>query len=242
MNFVDINLLDVHINIFEGPLDLLLYLIKKNNVDIYDIPISQITQQYLNYLEMMKELNLNVAGEFLVMASTLIQIKAKSLLPKKDDELEDGQDPREGLVRMLEEYQKYKAATALLAERFNKYKDIFYRGSPVFEIHDKHLDVEMAYLIEAMKKAVMSLTLRREIEAEDIPIESRIEKILNILSQKKWIVLDELFKDETKIKGIVTTFLALLELVKQRKINVIQENLFEEVKVYLIEENSLNVN
>lgn len=232
------NLMDIHLNIFEGPLDLLLYLIKKNNLDIYDIPVSEITEEYLKYLDVMKELNLDIAGEFLVMASTLMQIKAKSLMPKKPEDGEEGQDPREGLVRMLEEYQKYKAASALLSERFNKYKDVFYRGSPVFQAQDKHLDVEMVYLIDAVKKAFERVALRREIEAEDVPIESRIEKILKVLSEKKWILLDDIFKEETKIRGVITCFLALLELVKLNKITVTQDDSFSEVKIYLIESKS----
>jgi segregation and condensation protein A len=229
--------MDIHLNIFEGPLDLLLYLIKKNNLDIYDIPVSEITEEYLKYLDVMKELNLDIAGEFLVMASTLIQIKAKSLMPKKPEEEESGQDPREGLVRMLEEYQKYKAASSLLSERFNKYKDVFYRGSPVFNTQDKHLDVEMVYLLDAVKRAFERVALKKEIEAEDVPIESRIEKILKVLSEKKWMLLDDVFKDETKLRGIVTCFLALLELVKQNKISVSQDDSFSEVKIYLIENN-----
>lgn len=232
------NLMDIHLEVFEGPLDLLLYLIKKDNLDIYDIPIAQITQEYLNYLDVMKELNLDVAGEFLVMASTLMQIKIKMLLPKKEEKQEKDIDPRQELVRMLEEYQKYKSASQLLLERFNKYKDVFYRGSPVFSNEDKHLDVEMVYLIEAARKAFLRTTEKTEIESEDVPIESRIEKILNMIKEKKWMLLDDVFKDEKKIRGIVTCFLALLELIKMNKITVIQDEPFSEVKIYLLENNN----
>ncbi len=229
------NLIDIHLEIFEGPLDLLLYLVKKNNYDIYNIPVSKITEEYLQYLEVMKELNLDIAGDFLVMASTLIQLKAKSLMPKKEDETEEGQDPKEKIRTMLEEYQKYKTATQLLVERFNKYKDVFYRGSPVFQTQDKHLDVEMFALIEAVKKAFERLAKKHEIEAEDVPIESRIEKILKVVSEKKWITLDEIFKEETKLRGIITCFLAVLELIKLGKIGVTQDTPFSEIKIYLIE-------
>lgn len=229
------DLMDIHLEVFEGPLDLLLYLIKKDNLDIYDIPIAQITQEYLNYLEVMKELNLDVAGEFLVMASTLMQIKIKMLLPKKEEEQEKDIDPRQELVRMLEEYQKYKSASQLLLERFNKYKDIFYRGSPIFSNEDKHLDVELVYLIEAVKKAFLRITEKTEIESEDVPIESRIEKIMNMIREKKWMLLDDVFKDEKKRRGVITCFLALLELIKMNKITVIQDEPFSEVKIYLLE-------
>jgi segregation and condensation protein A len=229
------NLLDIHLEIFEGPLDLLLYLIKKNNLSIYDIPISKITEEYLNYLEMMKELNLDVAGEFLVMASTLMQIKTKMLLPKHELDEEKGKDPRTDLVKMLEEYQKYKAASAFLLERFNKNKDIFYRGSPVFSTEDKYLEVEMTYLLDAVRKAFDRLKGRIEIEAEDVPIESRIEKIMNMIKEKKYMLLDDVFRDETKLKGIITSFLALLELVRIGKVRIVQDESFSDVKIYLVE-------
>jgi segregation and condensation protein A len=229
------NLLDIHLEIFEGPLDLLLYLIKKNNLSIYDIPISKITEEYLNYLEMMKELNLDVAGEFLVMASTLMQIKTKMLLPKHELDEEKGKDPRTDLVKMLEEYQKYKVASAFLLERFNKNKDIFYRGSPVFSTEDKYLEVEMTYLLDAVRKAFDRLKGRIEIEAEDVPIESRIEKIMNMIKEKKYMLLDDVFRDETKLKGIITSFLALLELVRIGKVRIVQDESFSDVKIYLVE-------
>jgi len=231
------NTIDIHLEIFEGPLDLLLYLIKKNNLDIYNIPISKITQEYLDYLDMMKQLDLDIAGEFLIMASTLMQIKTKMLMPKHELEQEKGEDPRREIVKMLEEYQKYKAASAFLLERFNKYKDVFYRGSPVFSKEDKHLDVEMAYLLDAVRKAFERLRGKIEIEAEDVPIESRIEKIMNMIKEKKWMLLDDVFRDETKLRGIVTSFIALLELVKLGKIKVVQDDCFSEVKIYLVEEN-----
>jgi len=228
--------IEIHLEVFEGPLDLLLYLIKKNNLDIYNISISKITEEYLHYLDMMKELNLDVAGEFLIMASTLMQIKTKMLMPKHEIEQEKGKDPRTDLVRMLEEYQKYKAASAFLLERFNKYKDIFYRGSPVFSTEDKHLEVEIAYLLDAVKKAFERLKGKIEIEAEDVPIESRIEKIMTMIKERKWMLLDDVFRDETKVRGIITSFLALLELVKLGKIRVVQEENFSEVKIFLVEE------
>jgi len=230
------NLMDIHLEVFEGPLDLLLYLIKKNNIDIYDIPISDITKEYLEYLSVMRDLNLDVAGDFLVMASTLMQIKTKMLLPKKLDENEENIDPREDLRKMLEEYQKYKAASKMLLEQFNKHKDVFYRGSPVFSIEDKHIDVEMVYLLDAVKRAFERIVGKTEIEGEDVPIESRIEKVLTVLKEKKWILIDDIFKEETKKRGIVTCFLAVLELVKQNRISVSQDDLFGEVRIYLIEE------
>ncbi len=228
------NMMDIHLEVFEGPLDLLLYLVKKNNMDIYDIKISEITSEYLSYLEVMKELNLEVAGEFLVMASTLMQIKAKMLLPKQPspEEGEEGQDPRAGLIQQLEEYQKFKTASKVLEERFVKYRDVFYRGSPVFSVEDKVLDAEFAAIIEAVKRAFEKLPDRKEISGEDFPIESRMEKIMNLLAAKEWVLLDEVFENETKKLAIITCFLAMLELIKQRKIIVSQDDAFKEVRIY----------
>lgn len=228
------NMMDIHLEVFEGPLDLLLYLVKKNNMDIYDIKISEITSQYLSYLEVIKDLNLELAGEFIVMASTLMQIKAKMLLPKQTSphDMEEGQDPRAELIQQLQEYQKFKTASKVLEERFVKYRDVFYRGSPVFSVEDKVLNVEFAAIIEAVKRAFEKLPDRKEISGEDFPIESRMEKIMNLLALKEWLILDEVFENETKKLAIITCFLAMLELIKQRKIIVSQDDAFKEVRIY----------
>lgn len=230
--------LDIHLDIFEGPLDLLLYLIKKNNLDIYDIPISQITQEYLDYLELMKELNLEVAGEFLVMASTLMHIKSRMLLPSQEyaTDMETGPDPRLELISKLEEHQKYQEISKILEKRFNDYKDIFYRGSPVFSDEDKFLEVDFFALIEAVKRAFEKITDMVSITGEDFPIESRIEKIMSILKTREWVLLDEIFSTETKKLGIITCFLALLELIKERKVMAIQDVPYGEVRIYLVPE------
>lgn len=232
------SLIDIHLEIFEGPLDLLLYLIKKNNLDISDIPIAQITEEYLKYLDVMKELDLEIAGDFLVMASTLMQIKIKMLMPKSETELEESQDPRRELTEMLKEYEKYKGVAKMLSDRYSKFKDIFYRGSPVFSSEDKHLEVDMRFLLEAVKRAFERIGTTVEIEGEDVPIESRIEKILKILSERRYVILDEIFMDETTRRGVVTSFLAMLELVRMNRIRVVQEEIFGEVKLYIVEEST----
>lgn len=232
------SMMDIHLEVFEGPLDLLLYLVKKNNMDIYDIQISKITGEYLQYLDIMKDLNLEVAGEFLVMASTLMQIKARMLLPKQPqaEDGEDGSDPRAGLIQQLEEYQKFKTASKVLEERFVKYRDVFYRGSPVFSVEDKVLDAEFTAIIEAVRRAFEKLPDKKEIAGESFPIESRMEKILNSLSGREWILLDEVFEGETRKLGVITCFLAMLELIKQRKVIVSQDDTFREVRIYLRKE------
>lgn len=227
------NAIDIHLENFEGPLDLLMHLIRKNNLDIYDIPISQITAEYLQYLDVMKSLNLEVAGEFLVMAATLMQIKAKMLLPAPEvQEGESGPDPRGALVSMLEEYQRYKEASRDLNGRFNRYKDAFYRGSPVFSSEEKYLDLDFYALMDAVKRAFQRAEPTREVEADQFPIESRVAKIEKMLEGREWLLLDDVFLSETKRLGVITCFMALLELVKQRKIMVSQDEAYQEVRIY----------
>ncbi|MCK5106302.1 MAG: segregation/condensation protein A [Elusimicrobiales bacterium] len=225
--------IDVHLDVFEGPMDLLMHLIKKNNLDIYDIPISQITKEYLEYLDMMKEFNLVFAGEFLVMATTLMQIKAKMLLPAvAKAEAEGGPDPREDLINKLEEYQKYKKASEILEKNFLEYKDAFYRGSPVFANEDKFLDVDMFALLSAVKRAFGKVSEAQLIEGESFPIEPRIEKINTMLNNREWIFLDDIFLTETVRLGVITCFIAVLELIKQRAIIVVQDTNLGEVRIY----------
>ncbi|OGS14235.1 MAG: hypothetical protein A2234_11185 [Elusimicrobia bacterium RIFOXYA2_FULL_58_8] len=227
------NEIDIHLENFEGPLDLLMHLIRKSNLDIYDIPISQITAEYLGYLEVMKTLNLDVAGEFLVMAATLMQIKAKMLLPAPEKpEGEEGPDPRSGLVSMLEEYQRYKEASKEIGGRFARYKDAFYRGSPVFSSDDKYLDLDLSALLDAVKKAFDRTEPSREVETDQFPIESRVKKILALLEGREWLLLDDVFASETRRLGVITCFMALLELVKQRHILISQDDAYGEVRLY----------
>jgi segregation and condensation protein A len=225
--------IDIHLENFEGPLDLLMHLIKKNNLDIYDIPISQITAEYLQYLEVMKSLNLDVAGDFLVMAATLMQIKAKMLLPAPEAaEGENGPDPRGALVSMLEEYQRYKEASKEMNTRFSKFKDAFYRGSPVFTSEEKYLDLDFYALMDAVKRAFERAEPSREVEADQFPIESRVAKIEKMLEGREWLILDEIFASEKKRLGVITCFMALLELIKQHKIVVSQDEAYSEVRIY----------
>ena len=225
--------IDIHLENFEGPLDLLMHLIRKNNLDIYDIPISQITSEYLEYLDVMKSLNLEVAGDFLVMAATLMQIKAKMLLPAPEQlEGENGPDPRGALVSMLEEYQRYKEASKDMNGRFAKFKDAFYRGSPVFSSEEKYLDLDYFALLDAVQRAFKRAEPSKEVEADKFPIESRIARIQEMMEGKEWLLLDDIFAGETKRLGVITCFMALLELVKQRKILVSQDEAYTEVRIY----------
>ncbi|MEW6040750.1 MAG: segregation/condensation protein A [Elusimicrobiota bacterium] len=231
---------DVHLEIFEGPLDLLLYLIKKNDLNIYDIPVSQITAEYMEYLEIMKELNLDVAGEFMSIAATLMQIKSRSLLPVHSADEEEGPDPRQELVNRLLEYQKYKNASDILLQKEKQQEGYFYREGPVFSDEDFSVDATLFDLIESFREALRTLPKEiKEIIYEEIPIEEKIRKILNLLqsapadaSGKKFLIFKNLLLDEKTRMGMVVVFLALLELIRLKQVVARQSRTFGEIRVY----------
>lgn len=221
----------VQIEEFEGPLDLLLHLIKKNEVDIYNIPIAAITRQYLEYMELMKELNLDIAGEFLVMAATLLQIKSRMLLPATQEE--DGEaeveDPRAELVRRLLEYQRYRDASQLLSARNLLGRDVFARtfDSPelaAMEPQEEPADVELFELIEAFQRVLarVSVDTFHDVVADGISIADRIGEVLSVLHAEKTVCFDSLFTTGMTRDLLVVTFLSILELAKLKLIRVTQ--------------------
>ncbi len=233
--------LNIHINVFEGPMDLLLHLIKKDNLDVCDINIAEITKQYLDYLNVMKELNLEVAGEFLVMASTLMQIKAKTLLPSQAPTSEnEGPDPAKELIAKLVEYQKYKEASQFLNQKLEENKDKFYRSAPIFDNGEKIINVQMFDLLSAVKRAFERLDERKRIELlkiEEFPIEIKMQKVVDMLSGRTWVLLDDIFVGETKKRGVITCFMALLELIKIKKLLARQDEKEGQIRIYLNPEN-----
>jgi len=232
---------DVHLDIFEGPLDLLLFLIKKNDLDIYDIPISQITAEYLEYIELMKELNLDLASEFLVMAATLMKVKSGSLLPKENPEADEGPDPKQELINRLLEYQKYKNVANFLGQKMSAEEGYLYRSGPVFSDEDFSVDATIFDLIESFKQALTTLPSNiKEIVYEEIPIEHKIRKILNVLETapqdeegRKFVIFKDLLADEKTRIGMVVVFLAMLELIRLRQVAARQSRVFGEIRVYL---------
>lgn len=224
---------EVHLEMFEGPLDLLLFLIKKNDLEINDIPISQITQEYLSTLDLMKDLNLEVAGEFLVLASTLMQIKARTLLPSQDAEEDEGPDPRAELVAKLLEYQKFKEAARFLDRRGAEFSNVFYRGQPTFAEEEKSLNLRIFDLLDTLKEILERAEDKgMEITGEEFPIEERMQRILYLLESKSFVTFRDCFKDERKRLGILTCFMALLELIKLQKIFARQDFHFGEILIY----------
>jgi segregation and condensation protein A len=220
----------VQIEEFEGPLDLLLHLIKKNELDIYNIPIAAITRQYLEYMELLKELNLDIAGEFLVMAATLLQIKSRMLLPvTQDEEDAEAEDPRAELVRRLLEYQRYRDASYLLSSRNLLGRDVFARKFDSGEISDlaqkeDPADVELFELIEAFQRVLARVSVEtfHNVVTDGISIADRISEVLSLLHEAKTITFDSLFADGMTRDLLVVTFLSILELCKLKLIKITQ--------------------
>ena len=232
----------VKLDAFEGPLDLLLHLIRKNEVNVYDIPISLIAEQYLAYIELMQELNLDVAGEFLVMAATLIHIKSRMLLPRPDPAQDDepGEDPREALVRRLLEHQKYKAAAEMLHERETVRSAQFMRpdasvAAAAGEEYEPELEVDLFSLIAAFR-GVLERANRRPrmvLPPEQMSIEDRIEQLLGRLSETEACGFEELFEGGDGSRAfMIVTFLAVLEMIRLKLIRVFQSGSFGAIRVY----------
>jgi segregation and condensation protein A len=225
----------VKLDIFEGPLDLLLYLIRKNEVDIYDIPIAEITRQYLDMLNLMRTLNLDIAGEFLVMAATLTHIKSRMLLPtpSSGDDEEEEEDPRKELVNRLLEYERFKEAARLLDGHDVLERDVFTR-KPSEEGEEEELELSLFELIEALQRILKrsSQELIHEITLERMSIEEKITEILDRLrSSGGEIDFHGLFEENPTRERIIFTFLALLELMKMRLVKVFQGKTFHPIKI-----------
>ena len=223
---------------FEGPLDLLLHLIQKNELDILNIPISLITEQYLEYLQLMKVLNLDLAGEYLLMASTLLHIKSRMLLPKSSEgEEEEEEDPRAELVRRLLEYRKYKNAALEMEKRPLLDRDVFIRLSPPEpeeEPEEERIEVNLFELLEAFRQVlerVKSETVH-EVILEHMSVEAKIEEILALLGKEnRSMAFHRLFPEQASRKVVVITLLAILELVKMKRIRIFQLAAFETIRI-----------
>ena len=227
---------------FEGPLDLLLHLIRKNEVSIYDIPIALITAQYLDTVRLMQELDLDVAGEFLVMAATLIHIKSKMLLPRPETAAGvegEQEDPRDALVRRLLEHQKFKAAAGLLHER-EQWRSAQWQRPDERVAHiagdeyEPELEVDLFSLLNAFQAVIDRAKHRPKVllPPEQIPLEVRIEQLLARLSETDACGFDDLFSDCHDRGGLIVTFLALLEMIRLKLVRVFQAGSFGPIRVY----------
>ncbi|MBN1269609.1 MAG: segregation/condensation protein A [Kiritimatiellae bacterium] len=230
----------VQLEVFEGPLDLLLYLIKRDELDIYDIPIERITSQYMQYMDLMRMLDLNIAGEFLVMAATLMVIKSRMLLPPEERtafEEEEEEDPRWDLVRQLVEYKKFKDAALHLQVLEARQENVFSReGQGVALGPDAELalrDVSIFDLISAFNEALKRVKKEelKEIFAERITVGEKIEQLVKLLEEHDSVSMAGLFAGMRSRHEIVCTFLALLELIRLRQIQARQERAFGDILI-----------
>jgi segregation and condensation protein A len=237
-----VDAIPVRLDNYEGPLDLLLHLIKKNEVNIYDIPIAIITAQYLDTIQLMQELDLDVAGEYLVMAATLIHIKSKMLLPRPETAAGvegEEEDPRDALVRRLLEHQKYKAAAGLLHER-EQVRSAQWQlpderiAAIAGDDYEPELEVDLFSLLAAFQAVVQRARLRPKVllPPDQLPVEVRIEQLLVRLSETEACGFEELFADVEDRSGLIVTFLALLEMIRLQLVRVFQAGSFGPIRVY----------
>ncbi len=227
---------------FEGPLDLLVHLIKKHQVNVYDIPIALITQQYLEYLGLMQELNLDLASEFLVMAATLIHIKSRTLLPRQDpaqDDAGEEEDPRDALVRRLLEHEKFKAAAGLLHDRETLRSAQWTRPDSRVEAlagedYEPELEVDIFSLLSAFRLVLQRARERppMALPPEQMSIEARIDQLLERLSVTEACGFTDLFEDAASRADMIVTFLALLEMIRLKLIRVFQGGELGAIRIY----------
>ena len=234
----------IKINEFEGPLDLLLHLIKQSNIDIYDIEISEITKQYLDYINKMEELNINVASSYIVMAAELMEIKSKSLLPKKEEEPDEEDEEvisKENLINKLIEYKKYKEMAPSFKELEQTRQNIYIKSPEKLnnyldEIVVKNEDTSVDDLVDAFKKFLERKNLEKPITTKitnkEYSVKERKHNIKNILKEKKKVLFTELF-EENNTGFIIVTFLSILEMTKEKEIIIKQDTNFSNITIEL---------
>lgn len=240
----------IKIHNFEGPFDLLFHLIEKAEVDIYDIPIAQITNQYLEYIYKMESLDLDVASEFIVMAATLIQIKSKMLLPKEKNPLDelaaDSDDPRAELVEQLLQYKKYKEAANILKDKEEENLGIYYKNAEIIDDIDEDqmlLGISLNDLVQAFQNVlkrheeyVTHENLEQQVIREEVTIDEKVDYIRKTLSERNNIYFNDLFISSRNKLDIIVTFLAVLELIKLREIKVFQVKAYCDILIEHVNE------
>lgn len=228
--------LEVFLEAFEGPLDLLLYLIKRQNLDILDVPVATITAQYMEYVELMKAMNFELAAEYLVMAAMLGEIKSRMLLPRhKDDDDEDGEDPRAELIRRLQEYERFKKAAEDIDTLPRLERDVFPAevARPEYSREKAQPDVDMRELLLALKEVMHRADMfeSHQVSREKLSTRERMANVLDKLKGKDFVPFVELFNPEEGKLGVVVSFLAILELVKGALIELVQTESFAPIHV-----------
>lgn len=230
----------IKLEIFEGPLDLLLYLVKKDHLNVYDIPIAKVTEQYVRYLDMMRLLNLNIAGEFLVMAATLMQIKSKMLLPIDESQAtqEEQEDPRAELVKRLLEYEKFKEIAQDLRQKELDQREIFKRPKmqnkeEASESGEVYFEASLFDLISAFSQALEDVPkeLFYEVVKDEFSVEGKVHEILHLMLVEQSVSISGLFSGAKNKMEIVVIFLAILELIRLKEIVARQKSVFGEIEI-----------
>lgn len=232
--------MQVFLETFEGPLDLLLYLIRRHNLDILDIPIAKITHQYMEYVDLMKDVHLELAGEYLVMAAMLAEIKSRMLLPRPIEEEGDEADPRAELVRRLQEYERFRQVAEELREMPRMYRDIFKVSAEPPKLNKSKVQpqVDMKDLLFALADVMRraELNSKHEIKGEVLSIRDRITQVLRAVRVDGFTSFDKLFTIKEGRMGVVVTFIAILELLKQSLIEMVQAAPYAPIHVKAIGE------
>ena len=222
--------LEVFLDAFEGPLDLLLYLIRRQNLDILDIPIAEITRQYTGYIEMMKGLRLELAAEYLVMAAILAEIKSRMLLPRPEPVEEDEEDPRAELIRRLQEYERFKQAAEDLDALPRLDRDVAQAGAEVGDHKPVRVppEVDLRELLLALRDVMTRAELfaQHHIQSEPLSVRERMSRIVQSLNDRRFVRFEEMFDLAEGRLGVVVTFLALLELLREHLVDLVQQDLF----------------
>lgn len=236
--YIPPNALRVFLESFSGPLDLLLYLIKKQNIDILDIPVAKITAQYVEYIELMQQLHLDLAAEYLVMAATLAEIKSKLLLPRPVLE-EDEEDPRAELARRLREYERYKIAAENLDQLPRMQRDIFLVSAdiPKFTQTKPLPQIQLEEIFNAFKEVMQraNTLLQHKIQRENLSVRERMSRILTTLQASRFVNFNHLFTLQEGRQGVVVTLIAILELLRQSMIEMVQVAPFAPIYLKVIE-------
>ena len=228
------------LDVFEGPLDLLLFLIKKDDIDICNIPIAEITEQYMEYIDLMKVLDLEIVGEFLVMAATLIQIKSRMLLPPDPSQEKEEEDPRDELVKRLQEYKLFKEIAGQLKERELERQNLYPRKVDEEKRKEIEEDAKEVYfeanlfdLINAFTKALRKFKEDPiyEVEEEEFTVEQKIHEILHTLLKKPTVLLTDFFINARSRLEVIVAFMAVLELIRMKEIKIMQKRLFADIEV-----------
>lgn len=227
--------LEVILEAFEGPLDLLLYLIRRQNLNILDIPITEITNQYIEYINLLSEMDFELAAEYLVMAAMLAEIKSRMLLPKPESEDGEEEDPRAELVRRLQEYERFKSAALDIDEMPREFRDYVVTSAYVDnkQSYIAPPEVDMRDIIMAFKDVLARADLKvsHEIERETLSVRDKMTSLLDVLKQKKFFTFESLFTQSEGKQGVVVTFLAVLELLKAQVLDIVQNETYGQIYI-----------